>query len=130
MSAPQLVTGIHQLAIPCQDVPRATAFYRDAVGLKFLFEMTGLAFFDSGGVRLMLTPANVDGVQPLVSVIYFATGDITAATDAVLAKGAELLAAPHVIAKLPGREVWLSHWKDCEGNTMSFMQEKPVQPAP
>jgi methylmalonyl-CoA/ethylmalonyl-CoA epimerase len=121
-----LATGIHQLAIPCQDVPRATAFYRDALGIQFLFEMTGLAFFQCGGVRLMLTPASVDGVGPLASVIYFSTDDIEGATSAAVAKGAELVHAAQVIARLPGRDVWLSHWKDTEGNLMSFMQEKPA----
>lgn len=126
MSATGQATGIHQLAIPCKDVPRATAFYRDAAGLQFLFEMTGLAFFQCGGVRLMLSPAQAEKVEPLNSVIYFGTDDIAAATDAVVAKGAELIAAAHLIAKLPGRDVWLSHWKDPEGNLMSFMQEKPT----
>ena len=126
MSDARLATGIHQLAIPCQDVPRATAFYRDALGIQFLFEMTGLAFFQCGGVRLMLTPASVDGVEPLASVIYFSTDDIEGATAAAVADGAALVHAAHLIAKLPGRDVWLSHWKDTEGNLMSFMQEKPA----
>jgi|SRR5579862_708904 len=126
MSTTGPATGVHQLAIPCKDVPRATAFYRDAAGLQFLFETTGLAFFMCGGVRLMLAPAQGESLEPLNSVIYFATDDIEAATSAVVARGAELIAAAHLIAKLPGRDVWLSHWKDPEGNRMSFMQEKPA----
>jgi methylmalonyl-CoA/ethylmalonyl-CoA epimerase len=126
MNDTRLATGIHQLAIPCADVPRATAFYRDVLGIQFLFEMTGLAFLQSGGVRLMLTPASVDGVAPLASVIYFSTGDIARATAEAVAHGAELVHAPQLIAKLPGKDVWLSHWKDTEGNLMSFMQEKPA----
>jgi methylmalonyl-CoA/ethylmalonyl-CoA epimerase len=126
MSDPRLATGIHQLAIPCKDVPRATAFYRDVLGIQFLFEMTGLAFFQCGGVRLMLSPASADGAEPLASVIYFSTDDIEGATTAAVAKGAVLVHAAQVIAKLPGRDVWLSHWKDPEGNLMSFMQEKPA----
>ena len=126
MPAHPLATSIHQLLIPCKDVLRSTAFYRDVVGLQFLFEATGLAFFDCGGVRLMLSNAPDEKLDLLNSVIYFGTDDIDEATNEVVAKGGELISAPHVIARLPGRDVWLSHWKDLEGNRMSFMQEKPA----
>ena len=126
MQATPLATGVHQLAVPCRDVPRATAFYRDVVGLPFLFDAPGLSFFQCGGVRLMLTTDPRDKIVPLFGIIFFATDDIEGATNAVVAHGAKLEGAPHVIAKLPGRDVWLSHWMDPEGNLMSFMQEKPA----
>lgn len=130
MTTPALVTGVHQLTVPCKNLARATAFYRDAVRLPFLFEAPpGLAFFQCGATRLMLTRGPEEKLDPLNSVIYFGTDDIEGATKAVVAHGAKLEAAPHAIAKLPGREVWLSHWMDPEGNMMSFMQEKSLRTA-
>ncbi|MGH8285519.1 MAG: VOC family protein [Steroidobacteraceae bacterium] len=46
---------LSQVAINVKDLPRAVAFYRDVLGLKFLFEAPPqMVFFDCGGVRLML----------------------------------------------------------------------------
>ena len=55
--APLSIGTIGQIAINVKDLERATAFYRDKVGLKFLFAAPGLAFFDAGGIRLMLGKA-------------------------------------------------------------------------
>jgi catechol 2,3-dioxygenase-like lactoylglutathione lyase family enzyme len=49
------ITGLRQIALTVSDVGRSTAFYRDALGLSFLFAAgPTLAFLDVGGVRLML----------------------------------------------------------------------------
>ncbi len=62
-SAPaQLGLGpIGQIAVTVGDVPRAIAFYRDTLGIKLLFEVSNLGFFDCGGVRLMLSAAEKPG---------------------------------------------------------------------
>ena len=118
-------TGVHQIAISCKDVAVATAFYRDVVGCQFLFESNGIAFLMCGNVRLMLgPPAAADVAQPLY--VYLSTNDIGAAAKSLEAKGAKLEGQPHIVAKLPGREVWLVNWRDTEGNLMAFMQEKPA----
>lgn len=69
MSPTPAITGIGQIAIACHDVRRATAFYRDVVGLPFLFETTGLAFFRCGDVRLMLTRTEQAELAPPGSVL-------------------------------------------------------------
>jgi len=49
---------IGQIAVVCKDVGRASAFYRDVLGVRHLFDAgPNLSFFDSSGVRLMLTTA-------------------------------------------------------------------------
>lgn len=125
-TASPAITGITQICIVCQDVARATAFYRDVVALPFLFESNGLAFFQAGPVRLMLSRAERAEHEHLSSMIYFATGDIEAKWRALQAAGATVGEPPHLIAKLPDREVWLAEWRDTEGNFMALMQEKPV----
>lgn len=120
------ITGIGQIAIACHDVPRATAFYRDVVGLPFLFETTGLAFFRCGDVRLMLSRAEQAELAPPGSVLYFKTTDLDGATAALATAGATIEESPHLIAKMPDHELWMSFWRDTEGNFMGFMQERPL----
>jgi methylmalonyl-CoA/ethylmalonyl-CoA epimerase len=124
MTTTQFATGIHQIAIPCQDLARAVAFYRDTLGLPFLFETNGLAFFKCGSVRLMLSKPEKKE-HAVSSILYLGTDDIEGATESLRAKGAKIEADAHVIAKLGDIEVWLSHWIDSEGNLMAYMQEKP-----
>jgi methylmalonyl-CoA/ethylmalonyl-CoA epimerase len=123
MTTVPFATGIHQIAVPCQDLPRAVAFYRDLLGLPFLFETNGLAFFMCGTVRLMLSKPEKQE-HAVSSILYLGTNDIAGATEALRAQGVRIEAEAHVIAKLGDVEVWLSHWIDSEGNLMAYMQEK------
>jgi len=114
---------IHQVSIRTRDVARAVAFYRDALGLKLLFQAPPqLAFFDCGGVRLMLGPAEPE-FDHQGSVLYFAVEDIKAAHTALAAAGVTFRSEPHMIAKLPDREVWLADFLDSEGNVLALMSE-------
>ncbi len=125
MTNTPFATGIHQIAIPCRDLARGVAFYRDALGLPFLFETNGLAFFMCGSVRLMLSiPEKQE--HAVSSILYLGTNDIQGATESLRAKGVKIEADAHLIANLGRVEVWLSHWLDSEGNLMAYMQEKPI----
>ena len=117
---------IHQISIRTQNTARAVAFYRDALGLKLLFEAPPqLAFFDCGGVRLMLSPAEPE-FDHQGSVIYFAVDDITATHAALATAGVKFRSEPHRIAKLPDREVWLADFLDSEGNVLALMAEPKI----
>jgi len=115
---------IGQIAIVCKDVTRATAFYRDTLGVRFLFAAgPNLAFLDAGGTRLMLSnDASVEGVG--TSVLYFFVKDIDAVHQSMVAKGVQFLEAPHAIAKMPDHELWLAAFRDSEGNLMGVMEER------
>jgi len=114
---------IHQVSIRTRDIARAVAFYRDALGLKLLFQAPPqLAFFDCGGVRLMLGPAEPE-FDHQGSVLYFAVEDIQAAHTALAAAGVTFRSEPRMIAKLPDREVWLADFLDSEGNVLALMSE-------
>ncbi|HVX38309.1 MAG TPA: VOC family protein [Gemmatimonadaceae bacterium] len=114
---------IGQIAIVCQDVARATAFYRDALGVRFLFSAgPALSFFDAGGTRLMLSPA--EGEARGTSVLYFFVDDIVAVRDTLRERGVRFEDEPHVIARMPDHELWLCAFRDSEGNLMAIMEER------
>lgn len=118
------LSTIGQIAMVAKDVPRATAFYRDRLGMRFLFEFPGLAFFDCDGVRLMISRAEKPEFDHLGSVLYFTVDDIDAAHADLAAKGVEFTDKPHLIAKLPDHELWMAFFKDSEGNTLALMHER------
>ena len=118
------LSTIGQIAVIVKDVPRATAFYRDRLGMKFLFEFPNLAFFDCGGVRLMLGPAEKPEFDHPGSVLYFKVPDIDAAHADLSERGVQFVNKPHLIAKLPDHELWMAFFNDTEGNTLALMHEK------
>ena len=122
MSAPNL-TRIAQIAIAVTDLQRAVTFYRDVLGLQFLFQAPpGLAFFDVGGVRLMLDgPARVDAGR--ASIIYYRVADLTASHAALVSRGVVCDAAPHLIARLPDHELWMAFFRDPDRNPLALMSE-------
>jgi len=114
---------IGQIAIVCRDVARATAFYRDALGLRFLFSAgPSLSFFDCGGVRLMLSPA--EGEASGTSVLYYFVTDIAGTQRALAARGVAFIGEPHMIARMPDHELWLAEFRDSENNVCALMEEK------
>jgi methylmalonyl-CoA/ethylmalonyl-CoA epimerase len=115
---------IGQISINAKDIERATAFYRDVLGMRHLFQAgPKLSFFDCGGVRLMLSlPEEAEFDHP-GSILYYKVDDIRAAYDALKQRGAELRDEPHLIAKMPDHELWMTFLKDSEGNTLALMSE-------
>lgn len=116
------VTSIGQIALTVQDMPRAVAFYRDALGLKYLFEASGMAFFDCGGTRLMLSMADKPD-STYGSIIYYTTRDIEAAAAAMRGQGVQFEAPPRLIAKMPDHDLWMAFLRDTEGNLLALMSE-------
>ena len=118
------LSTIGQISMTAKDVTRATAFYRDRLGLRFLFEFPNLAFFDCDGVRLMISRPEKPEFDHPGSVLYFKVPNIEAAHADLAAKGVEFVDTPHLIAKLPDHELWMAFFKDTEGNTLALMDEK------
>jgi predicted enzyme related to lactoylglutathione lyase len=126
MATAPALQRIHQISIRARDTARAVTFYRDTLGLRLLFEAPPqLAFFDCGGVRLMLSPPEPE-FDHQGSVLYFAVDDIKAAHTALAASGVAFRTGPHLIAKLPDREVWLADFLDSEGNVLALMSEPRI----
>jgi methylmalonyl-CoA/ethylmalonyl-CoA epimerase len=118
------ISRVGQIAINAHDVERAATFYQDVLGLRLLFKAgPGLAFFDCGGVRLMLTLPEKPEFDHPGSVLYFAVPDIQAAHATMKEKGVHFEDEPHLIAKMPDHDLWMVFFRDSEGNLMGLMSE-------
>src|SRR5215467_10821790 len=94
------ITNIGQISIITHDTARATAFYRDVLGLPLLFTAGNMAFFDCGGVRLMLGPASSPELDHPSSILYFRVPDIEAAHRRLVELGVKIEAPPRLIAPM------------------------------
>ena len=119
------LSAIGQIAITVHDVERAVAFYRDTLGIRFLFQAPNMAFFDCGGVRLMLDKPEKAEFDHPSSIIYFQVGDIQAAYRRIKDAGAKFEDEPHVIAPMPKYDLWMTFFRDTEGNLLALMSEVP-----
>ena len=120
---PTPLASIGQIAIRVHDVERATAFYRDALGLEFLFEAGPLAFLMCGDVRLMLTTPESDEFDHPSSTLYFRVDDIDAARAELVARGVPFDDEPHLIARMPDHELWMTFFRDPDRNLHGLMAE-------
>lgn len=118
------LSAIGQIAVTARDLPRATAFYRDVLGLPLLFEVPGMVFFDAGGVRLMLAVPTDPRYQHPASILYYRVGDIHAAAARLAAAGVAFAAEPHLVARMPDHDLWMAFLADSEGNTLALMDER------
>lgn len=119
------IANIGQISIIVKDVERATAFYRDVLGLPLLFTVPGMAFFDCGGVRLMLgTPSSPEYDHPS-SILYFRVPDIQAGYQRLVQHRVEIVAPPRLIAPMPAYDLWMTAFRDSEGNIHQLMSEVP-----
>ena len=117
-------TRIGQIAIAVADLDRAVAWYADVLGLPLLFRAPpGLAFFDCGGVRLMLSRPEPPATGLRTSVVYYQVPDIHAADAALRSRGAAMVDPPHLIARLPDHDLWMAFCHDSEGNLLGLMSE-------
>jgi methylmalonyl-CoA/ethylmalonyl-CoA epimerase len=115
---------VGQIAIVVQDLDRAVRFYRDTLGLPLLFQAPpNLAFFDCGGVRLMLTLPEGPEAGRGTSIVYYVVDDIQAAYAALRARGVDFLNPPGLIARLPDHDLWMAAYRDSEGNLLELMSE-------
>ncbi|OGO57483.1 MAG: hypothetical protein A2V85_12470 [Chloroflexi bacterium RBG_16_72_14] len=119
------LSTIGQVLVPVRDAERAAAFYRDALGLRFLFAFPHMAFFDADGVRLYLAEPerrDFDGRATL----YFRVPDIGAAVEALEARGVSFGERPHVVHRDGSSELWMCFTKDPDGNNIGLMSEVPL----
>lgn len=118
---------IEQIAMPVRDLARATAFYRDQLGMKLLFEVPPhLAFFDCAGVRLALSISSDPMYDPPGSIVYYRVIDIEASHVELERRNVDFLQGPHKVAELGDVEIWMAFFEDTEGNTLALTSERPV----
>jgi len=127
-AAPFGLSTIGQIGISVRDSARAVAFYRDVLGMKLLFEMPGMGFFDCDGIRLMLS-ASENGGETYSSIVYFRVPDIESACDALRARHVPFESEPHLIARMPDHELWMAFFRDPDRNLLALMSEVPLDAA-
>jgi methylmalonyl-CoA/ethylmalonyl-CoA epimerase len=118
------IQSIGQVSIAVGNLDRATAFYRDTLGLRFLFAFPGMAFFDCGGVRLYLAVAPKPELDR-TSILYYRVADIEAAAAALAARGVRFTQPPARVHEDAAHQLWLAFFEDSEGNTAALMSEVP-----
>ena len=119
------VGSIGQIAITVSDVESAVSYYRDTLGLIFLFSVgPNLAFLSDGSIRLMLTTPQGAGEVGENSILYFRVEDIWATYEAIVARGSTIEHEPQLAAKLLDHDLWLAFLRDPDGNIIGLMEEK------
>ena len=125
MNAEHRLSEIRQIAITVSDVSTALPFYRDVLGLTFLFSPAPtLAFLAAGSVRIMLSTPQGAGTIGHNSILYFATSDIAVTHAAIVERGAKNERAPQLAARMPEHELWTGFVRDPDGNLIGLMEEK------
>jgi methylmalonyl-CoA/ethylmalonyl-CoA epimerase len=123
------LTAVGQIAIPTRDVQRAISFYRDTLGLEFLFQAGTLAFFMCGDVRLLVSEPESDEFASHSSVVYFRVADIHAARAELARRGVRFEDEPHMIARMPDHALWMTFFRDPDDNLHALMSEVREPPS-
>jgi methylmalonyl-CoA/ethylmalonyl-CoA epimerase len=119
------LSTIGQILVPIDDVDRAVEFYRDVLGMRFLYRYPGIAFFDSGGVRLYLAKPE----RPEFAgrpTIYYRVDDIADAVRTLEERGVAFTGRPHVVHRDDTQELWMAFFRDPDGNNLALMNEVPT----
>ena len=123
----QLMFGLEnigQIAIPVKNLDEAVKFYRDVLGMKFLFQAPpGLAFFDCNGIRLLLDVPSGENKLVRSSIIYYKVADIEAAYHQLSKRGVQFDGKPGLVAKMPDHDLWMVFFKDPDENVLALMSE-------
>ena len=117
------ILRLGQISVNAHNIARSTAFYRDTLGLPLLFNAGAMAFFDCGGVRLMVSLPEKPEFDHPGSILYFSVTDIAATHHQLLARGARFESDPHLVAKMPMYDLWVGFFHDSEGNRLALMSE-------
>ena len=118
---------VGQLLIPIDDFERGVAFYRDILGLPFLFAAPPqMAFFMCGPIRLLVGVVPAGQKAQRGSAIYFQVKDIQGVFSSLKAKGVQFAAHPHIVNRTPKSELWLAEFTDPGGNQLALMSEVAI----
>ncbi len=124
-TAPFGLSQIGQISVNVHDLKKAIAFYRDTLGMKFLFEIPNAAFFDCGGIRLMLGLPEKPELDHPSSIIYYRVDDIQGTFNALSARGVRFEGKPHVVAHMKDHDLWMAFFRDLDKNLLALMSETP-----
>lgn len=116
---------IGQVAVTTHDVERASAFYRDVLGMKHLFSIPIASFFDCDGIMLMLMLPSKPEFDHPSSIIYFNVNDIHQATETLMARGVHFEEKPNFVADMGSYDLWMAFFRDSENNLLALRSQIP-----
>jgi catechol 2,3-dioxygenase-like lactoylglutathione lyase family enzyme len=117
------LSAIGQIGTTVSDVERAVGFYRDRLGMKLLFQVPNMAFFDCAGVRLMLSGSETG--ETYSSILYFKVPDIQQMAEILKGRGVVFEREPHLLASMPDHDLWMAFFRDPDRNVLALMSEVP-----
>ena len=115
------LSKIAQIALSTRDLEKSVTFYRDVLGLKLMFEVSGMAFFDADGVRLMLGQAQLDKPLQNNTYVYFDAGDWSETEAALTSRGLKFDRPADIVQRAEGKEHAIRFFKDPDGNALAIM---------
>lgn len=120
-------SDVGQILIPVDDLDRGIAFYRDTLGLRYLFSAPPrMSFFQSGKVRLLVGVPEDGQPRQRGSAVYFRVPDIHAVHRTLVERGVKFVGSPAMIHRAGSTELWLAEFRDPDGNQLALMSEVPM----
>ena len=125
-TSPQFgLSTIGQIFVRARDLDRAVRFYRDTLGMPFLFQAPPqMAFFQCGTTMVMLGVPEAPELDHPASLIYYLVPDIASAHATLRGRAVEFITEPHLVHRAPEYELWLADFRDSEGNVLALMSRK------
>lgn len=124
-AAPFALNAIGQIFIRAKELDRAIRFYRDTLGMPFLFQAPPqMAFFQCGPITVMVGVPETPELSHPASLVYYLVPDIAAAHQTLRERGVEFITEPHLVHRAPDHDLWLGDFRDSEGNVLALMSRK------
>jgi methylmalonyl-CoA/ethylmalonyl-CoA epimerase len=117
------LSKIGQINIPVRNLEESVRFYRDILGMTFLFQVPNMAFFDCGGIRILLGAGEEETGDRHGSIIYFTVDDIHHTADTLRDRGVLFAEEPSLVAEMPDHDLWMAFFGDPSGNTHALMSK-------
>jgi methylmalonyl-CoA/ethylmalonyl-CoA epimerase len=119
------LSRIGQIAVNVRNAKRSIEFYRDTLGMEFLFEVPHMGFFNCDGIRLMLAESPTPDVHHPASVIYYGVDDIHQTFETLSQAGVIFTSPPRLVATVEGIDLWIGFFHDPDDNVVGLMSEVP-----
>ncbi len=117
------LSQIGQIAVNIHDIDQAVEFYRDKLGMKHLFTIPKMAFFDCSGINLMLATPEKPEFDHQSSIIYFNVADIEETFQTLSERGVKFEEGPLLVARMDTYDLWMAFFRDPENNPLALMSK-------
>ncbi len=112
------LSNIGVVMLGTSDPDASVAFYRDTLGLQLTGLHGGFAFFDGGGVSLVLSPelGSPGKDSAKTAEVVFSVEHVREAYEALKSKGVEFRVEPRAVTG----PMWATDFRDPDGHVLSI----------